>query len=241
MRIFKQLAIILVISTLLTGCASTKKFNVETGSPVAVISIFVNDEITWYREDDEPSSLLGTFTKKMVDIEGTDDAKLLLSRTIPFVEGAEEAIFEGFSEAGIEVIPKDEVLNSNAYLSNEGNEFYKVSGVICPNGYKFFDITNNKVRTEMTEETGAVSYVYITYEINKVMDKGIGKNGKVTACVTTTIRLTDSEGKNAVIKTGFAEGEDSIAIVAGIYDLQELSDMIPDIIKASLKNAVNKL
>lgn len=226
---------------MLTGCATTKvALNPEELSPVAVVTVRANEEISWYGEEESSGAGKGLLDK-FITKNTNEDTQVLLSRTTPLLDDALDAVYEVLSSVNIKLVEKENVINSSCYLSAEENKMLKAAAFVCPEGYRILSSNDSAFSKSLMAETGASSCIYISFDINKIIRTGVGKNGKMTACVTTNLEIVNSEGKTVARLNGYATCEDSIAIVGGIYDPKKLNAMFPSTIRASLENAVEKL
>jgi hypothetical protein len=238
----KVLAVMAGAAVLLTGCATTKAaFDPAAISPAAVMSVKANYEVSWYGQDPETKGAAVGLMNKLIKDKTDAKTQNLLARTAPLMNDAAAAVYEVLPAAGIRLADKDAVLNSASYKAAGDNKLYAAAAFEKPDGYKMLGAKDTAVAAGVKTETGAASFVYVTYEINKVMGSGVGKNGSMTACVTATVVVADAEGKQIANGQAYAEGKDKIAVVAGIYDVEKLVPMYPAVIREALKKAVAKL
>jgi len=229
-------------AVLLTGCATTKAaFNPAAVSPAAVMSVKANYEINWYGEDPETKGAAAGLLNKLIKDKTDEKTQNLLARTAPLMNDAAAAVYEVLPAAGIQLADRNAVLNSAAYKAAGDNRLYAAAAYEKADGYKLLGAKDTAAAAGVKEATGAASFIYVTYEINKVIGSGVGKNGSMTACVTAMIVVADAEGKEIASSHAYAEGKEKIAVVAGIYDTEKLVPMYPAVIREALKKAVEKL
>ena len=221
------------------SCASTPKvpFSAENVSPAAIVSIVANDEISWYGESTEKKTgLLNMAINKAVKENANDTSLAYLGFTKNLLDDSAVAANEVLESNGFTLV-KDA---GTSYKSASDDKMFKLAGMVTPDGYKMLNLKNT-VAAKVKEETGTNYFVYITYRIEKTMVNGVGKNGSMTACVTTNIQIADADGKRIAMANGYASGSEKIASVAGVYDAQALYAMYPSVIRASLNDACKKL
>lgn len=241
-RYGEVLAVMAGAAVLLTGCATTKAaFDPASVSPAAVMSVKANYEISWYGEEPKTKGAAIGLVNKLVKDKTDEKAQNVLARTAPLMNDAAAAVYEVLPAAGIRLADRKAVLNSAAYESAADNKMYAAAAYEKPDGYKLLGAKDTAAAVGVKDATGAASFVYVTYEINKIIGSGVAKNGSMTACVTAMIVVADAEGKELASSHAYAEGKDKIAVVAGVYDPEKLAAMYPAVIREALKKAVEKL
>lgn len=206
----------------------------------AVVSIYANDKIEWYGEEPQSSGILNVIGRNQVNENASDEEKAKLGFTGYLLEDAAVYVYEALAAYGLDIISAEEVLNCETYAAAVDNKMKKAALFVTPEGYKLFG-TNDKAFTKILAETGAEGLISVYFEISKIMDKGIGKNGKMKACVTASIEFIDAKGKTLKTFSGFAKSEEALEIKAGNYDAEALSVLYPDVIKAALAEATAKI
>jgi hypothetical protein len=224
---------------LLSGCATTKAaFNRTAASPAAVMSVMANYEVSWYGEAPQTKGPAIGMVNKFVKAKTDENVQKILARTAPLMNDAADAVYEVLPAAGIQLADKNAVLNSAAYKSADDNKMYAAAAFERPDGFKLLGTADTGTAAGVKSTTGAASFVYVNYEINKTIYTGIEKNGTMTACVSATIIIADAAGKQLAVGHGYASGSDTIPVVAGIYDPIKLAAMYPAVIREALKKAV---
>lgn len=206
----------------------------------AVVSIYANDKIEWYGEESESTGILNLVGRNKVNNEASDEEKAKLGFTGYLLNDAAADTIEALAAYGFDLVPQEEVLNCDTYTAAKDNKMKKAALMVTPDGYKLFG-TNDKQFSKIISETGAEGLISVYFDIAKLMDAGVAKNGKMKACVTVSIEFIGSNGKTLKTFSGFASSEESLEVVAGIYDVEALSAMYPEVIKAALADAVSKI
>lgn len=217
----------ILLSILLTGCASTASLkNAEELSPMSIVSVTSNSEIIWFGEKQKKSGLLDSILKKVVDESDEDDLAVLLSRTKPLLTEAENSLIEALNSVdSVSLVNKEVVLNSNAYLNAKIDKNMEKLEKISPDGYRFVNSKDKKFLKNMNKEIGSSSNVYVDFTFSKKMVTGVGKNGKLGACVEIYVKIVDTKGKIIFQKIYTGISDDSTAIALGVYDPQSLVDL----------------
>ncbi len=211
-------------------------------SPEAVVSIYANDKIGWYGEtdSDEGKGLLNLAARAAVNNNASDDEKAKLGYTGYLLEGAKNSVFEVLSANGIELIDEATVLNSATYSAAVDNKMKKAAFFVTPENYKLFG-NKDKQFANISSEVGAAGLISIYIDIQKLMDSGVAKNGKMKTCVTVAIEFMDATGKPVKMINGFATAKETVKIVGGVYDVDAIAAQYPAVIKAALENAMEKM
>lgn len=226
------------------GCATSKAaFAPASVSPIAVMAVSANSEITWYGEEGTKGAAVGLLNKAIKDNANADVQKLL-SRTAPFIETADKALYEVLAKkTGLTFIDKKATLGSAAYTAAKENKLLAMGNFEKPEGYKYFANSDKAAAKAVKAETGAASLMYVVYKIEKTVVNGVRKTGNMTACVSVSVVIADENGKVLLNKTGYASNKDNktLPVVAGVYDPRALAEMYPATITAALENLVSKL
>lgn len=219
-----------LVVLLLAGCASTAKFDdVAALSPMAVVSVSSNGDVAWYGEKKESSGLLGGLLDKAVDKGGNEDLGALMSRSKALLDDAEQTLITSISNNGnVRLASKDDIFNTNAYKhAKNSNDLYAMADMIQPEGYKFISTRDKDFAAAINRDAGVKSNVFIDFTFNKDMFVGVAKNGKVGVRVSMNVRVINEEGKLIFQKFYFGQSEESIGIVAGVYDPIKLFELFP--------------
>lgn len=230
-----------LLFTICLSCISSlfaKPFNPQ--SPAAVVSVIANNEINWEGEAAKSGGLLGSMAKKD-SLDNDDEESLLLKGfTTPLMKDAVAAVYEVFAEEGIELIDEASVIGSNAYANAEDNKMYKMAMNITADGYKLIGLKDSSIK-DISAEVGAASIIIVNFKIEKMIAKGVGKNGTMTACVTAIIDFCDTNGKSLKNVNGFAKGTETIDVKMDKYDALGLAAMYPAVFRDALKTAIAKI
>lgn len=229
----------LLCAILLGGVSAlfAKPFTPQT--PIAAITIMANNEISWEGETAKSGGLLKVMSNIDAEENDDDDTLILKGLTKPYLNDAVKAVYEVFSEEGIELIDEATVINADSYVNAEDNKMYKMALYRTVDGYKLIGPKDNSIKN-IVSEVGASSAVIVNLNIQKTMVKGIGKNGTMTAFVTANIDFCDATGKPVKTVNGFAKGSEAIEVKLDKYDAVALAAMYPDVIREAIKAALAK-
>jgi hypothetical protein len=206
------------------------------------MSITANPEITWYGEEGTKGLAAGLLNKAIKD-NASEDAQKLLSRTAPYMESADKALYDVLSKKlGLTFVDKNALVSSAAYKGAKENGLLAAGNFEKPALYKFFSQTDKAAAKAVKAETGAASLMYVVYKLEKIVVNGVGKTGSMTACVSVSVVIADENGKVIRNETGFASNKDGkqLPVAAGVYDPQALAEMYPATINAALENLASK-
>lgn len=208
----------------------------------AVVTIMANDRITWYGEEDkEGTGLVNLAIRKGITDSGSKEDQIRAGQTAYMMEDVKAAVFEVFAEKGIEIIPEEEVLSSEAYAAATNSKFLQAGFMLSPKGYKLLGTNEKKVYPVIIPELGANNLALVSFNIQKNMVNGVGHNGSMKACASVTIQFLDEKAKMAKSLSGYASASNAIPVVKGVYDPKALAEGYPEALRAALRKALSKI
>lgn len=206
-------------SILLASCGSTK-IAIQEHSPVAVFSIIGNSQVPWVADDPndpnetDPDGILSSMVNKLIDGDNPE-----IVTAIDRLDYAGESFTQILSEmTGCEVLPKADVVKSDAYNDLGGSYFNLLAATKTATDYK--DLTGfggKKARMAMSG-IGANSAVVLHFTFQKKLLKGNKWNGELCGLVTVKARMLNSRGKELINKTYTAQTSQRIKIASHKYD-----------------------
>lgn len=216
--------LLLGVCVVLVGCASTGSVKkVSDVSPMGIVSVMSNNDITWYGEEKKSKGILGNLVEKKIDKAIGENGEALLP-------SAEKALFEACKKNTIQMIDSSKILNSKEYQNAKEDKLSKNSGLIVPVGYRYITNKDTALLKQLVKNTNMKSGLYVYFGFQKNMSTGVTKNGVAKACVTMNVVLVDVNGKPIRQKSYFASSKDTFTIVGGVYKPDSLMALFPDAI-----------
>lgn len=237
-----SILVILLIAMSLVSCASMKvePLDASANSPIAVVSLAGNDEIYWYGEEMRSKGLLGEAFDLAAKEKDDDKTSATFGYTTEFMKSVEELTINALTERGFKILSKEEIGKYDNLRTRDDSKLLKASPIITIDGYNMFT-PDQKYIVALAEATGAKLIFQVYYDFTKIMSKGVGKTGEMTAAVEVAITVFNAEGKNIRRITGYASNPERIKVIAGIYDPEELYKMFPSTMETAIKTACDKL
>lgn len=225
------------------GCASNK-FDKEAYNPSAVMSIKVNATVDWYGDtkEDKPSGLLAIAAKKMALSNENENVKKISGSTKDLLPEIERIAEKSFKETdALNFIDFNKVCSLPEYKDASESGMLKATlSYLTPGDFRLLDRRNDATGAVISE-TGAKSFTYVDYNLQKLMVNGVEKNGTMTAVVTCQVVVLDEKGKVLVSKNGFARSSEKLPVVMSIYDQDKFMSLYPDVIRDATLDALNKI
>lgn len=230
---------IAVTATLLAGCGSTK-ISLQEQSPIAVISIIGNTQVPWVDEESESTTptgepeaenLLTSMANRLTDSQNPE----ILTAVDRLDYAYDSANLNLLEMTGCTVIPKEELLASEAYTYMSPSYFNMLSATKTATGFKDLSVIGAKNARYLMEATGAKSALLLSFTFQKELGKGMKSNGTVNGIVTMKAKLLNSRGREVINKIFEAKTSEPIKIFNGQYNkdllVEELNDAIDAVIR----------
>lgn len=222
-------AILLGALLCVTGCASTDAFSSEKDSPAAIISVTGTNLVVWQEknlndndENDGTDGVLSSLVNKIIDKNNPE-----IATAVDRLDYADESFRHILPEiAGIQVISKDKVVDSEIYKYSRGSFYNSLSDSTQGTDYKDMTLIGAKKARMFLNEFGAKSLVAMDFTFRKVLAGGTKQNGQAAALVLMKIKVLNSRGKEIVNKVYTRQSEQTTAIKSGYYDKNELLSLI---------------
>ncbi len=223
-------------SILFASCGSTK-IAIQEHSPVAVFSIIGNSQVPWVADnpndpdESDPDGLLSSMVNKLIDGDNPE-----IVTAVDRLDYAGDSFAQILSEmTGCEVLPKADVIKSDAYNDLGGSYFNLLAATKSATEYK--DLTglgSKKARIAM-KGVGANSAVILNFTFQKKLLKGNKWNGELCGLVILKARMLNSRGKEIINKSYNAQTSQRIKITSHKYDknafVASLNDGIDSVIR----------
>lgn len=240
MKKFNTLSLALVsIAFVLTSCASTK-ISLQESSPVAVISIIGNTQVPWIDEDDETvlatdepeaESLLTSMASRIIDSNNPE----ILTAVDRLDYAFDSASMNILEMTGCAVLPKEEVLSSEAYTYIAPSYFNSLTPTKTATGFKDLSMLGAKNARNLMEAIGAKSLLSLSFTFQKDVVKGTKTNGAIGGVVTMKAKLLNNRGREIVNKIFVAKTSEPIKIMRGQYNkdslVEQLENTIDDVMR----------
>jgi len=197
-----------------SGCTSSGSAVFSQRDPIALVSFVSNADINWKGEDPVKPGTLAVLTGRALRqnpdntvVTGADevlDAAELLFRTT--MAGSVQ----------INLAEKEMVLNSSAYRNARLNQ-YPNRDMASAGDYSFIDYRDKNFSSALAAETGIQRSMYLEFNLDKNVTKGIAKNGNLWANVEMKVRILDAQGKTLYYKIIKSQSPDSIKVSNWVY------------------------
>lgn len=240
MKKFNTLSLALVsIAFVLTSCASTK-ISLQESSPVAVISIIGNTQVPWIDEDDETvlatdepeaESLLTSMASRIIDSNNPE----ILTAVDRLDYAFDSASMNILEMTGCAVLPKEEVLSSEAYSYMAPSYFNSLTPTKTATGFKDLTTIGAKNARNLMDSIGAKSLLILSFTFQKDVVKGTKTNGAIGGVVTMKAKLLNNRGREVLNKIFAAKTSEPIKIMHGQYNkdslVEQLENTIDDVMR----------
>ena len=240
MKKFNILSLALVsIAFVLTSCASTK-ISLQESSPVAVISIIGNTQVPWIDEDDETvlatdepeaESLLTSMASRIIDSNNPE----ILTAVDRLDYAFDSASMNILEMTGCAVLPKEEVLSSEAYSYMTPSYFNSLTPTKTATGFKDLTTIGAKNARNLMDSIGAKSLLILSFTFQKDVVKGTKTSGAIGGVVTMKAKLLNNRGREIVNKIFVAKTSEPIKIMRGQYNkdsmVEQLENTIDDVLR----------
>ena len=223
----------------LTGCASTK-ISLQESSPVAVISIIGNTQVPWIDEDDETvlatdepeaESLLTSMASRIMDSNNPE----ILTAVDRLDYAFDSASMNILEMTGCAVLPKEEVLSSEAYTYLTPSYFNSLTPTKTATGFKDLTTIGAKNARYLMDSIGAKSLLILSFTFQKDVVKGTKTNGAIGGVVTMKAKLLNNRGREVLNKIFVAKTSEPIKIMRGQYNkdslVEQLENTIDDVMR----------
>lgn len=240
MKKFNTLSLALVgIAFVLTSCASTK-ISLQESSPVAVISIIGNTQVPWIDEDDEAvlatdepeaESLLTSMASRIIDSNNPE----ILTAVDRLDYAFDSASMNILEMTGCAVLPKEEILSSEAYSYMAPSYFNSLTPTKTATGFKDLTTIGAKNARYLMDSLGAKSLLILSFTFQKDVVKGTKTNGAIGGVVTMKAKLLNNRGREVLNKIFVAKTSEPIKIMRGQYNkdslVEQLENTIDDVMR----------
>ena len=223
------------------GCKSAGVV-IADHSPVAVVSVIGNQSLPWkepsnQNDDDDKDNgtgLLSTLTNKLIN----GDSVELTSAQDRLDYAADQLIALINENSGAEVLDRDMVLSSEAYLDSRENILKFMEAKLTATNYKNLTSLGAKRARMLMDDLGAKSLICVEFLFQKTNVSGNKWTGKVGAYVEMKIRVLDDRGTEIVNRDYSATSADSLPIRSRKYDKDALVDLFPDTIDSVISQFI---
>ena len=207
----------------IAGCASMSDPGALAKlSHVGVVSVTSNAAIGWVGERQSSSGFLNLMSNAgNGPSSGTGG---MLSRADDVIADAEAALLDSLVKAsGVTLEGRDGVLSSKAYADIKESGTHGLA-LLKPRQYKFVQATDERLARGLASELGLDGCVQASFQLDKTMKTGIGKNGVMGVEVILTATVADASGKIVFTKSYTRISKTDVPVVAGIYDPRNLHE-----------------
>ena len=219
-----------------SACESTK-ISAEEQSPIAIISIVGNQNISWVEEspdepqkDDEPE-IDGLMTGLVNKFLYANDPELLSAvNRLDYVYDSANQIIPDMT--GCAIVPKEEVFATQTYQYLRPSYFNSLVATENATGFKDLSTIGAKNARNLMKECNANSILIYSLTFQKRLNRGTRSEGLVEGIATMKVKLLNNRGREIINKV-FTEKTPAIKIQSGQYDKNEMI--------ANMNNAIDVL
>jgi hypothetical protein len=228
--ILSKAAALSIFILIASGCASAgRKAIVTESSPIALVFIAANYDINWKGEEATRASGTGKAIRR---IRRIDPDWSTITKSDSIIGEIEQTIYDTLNASPlISLAPREDALNSQAYIEAKLNPYYETRGMAKPTGYRFVYYRDKEFMARLAGETGIEKTLYIALNLTKAMASGIGKNGSGVADISMSVMIKNIQGKNLWFKTYEVRSLDRFKVTSGAYSEEELLALFPPAIK----------
>jgi hypothetical protein len=184
---------------------------------LGIVTVLSNYNIYW--DDEDPGS--SNRPKKDETPE-----KTRVSRADVLINDAEAILMQSFADTGItELIPKEKIIESQAYANAKRNRLWNNKGTVPAKGYEPVNYKDKNFAAALAEETGVKAGIYIVFDFSKSMVTGIGKTGRFRAQMYMRVIVVDETGRILYKRDRFVASDDSIRVSLRAFNQEELMDL----------------
>ena len=243
-KITEKVALFTALPLLLVGCASTKYSMTESASPVAILGVCGNTHVPYYSSevrDDEYGEEDGLLSNAINSFFGKNNPEI--QTAADRVDYAEDAFRRILPEvAGVEVVPKEVVMNSPTYANIGKNSLLSYIDVkIRGEGYKFMDDIGSKKARLISRETGAKSLVFLSFTFKKyIKDDGDNLNANLGAMGIMNVLMYNEHGKKVLEDEFTVISPESVEMRMTKYDKDEMVELFPSVIDQLINKFIVK-
>ena len=215
--------LVLPLCLAIAGCASmSDRAALAKISHVGVVAVTSNGAIGWVGEQQSSPGLFNLLSNSgNGPSSGTGG---ILSRADDLIADAEAALLDSLAKAGgVTLEGRDSVLSSRAYSRVEESGTHGLV-LLKPRQYKFVQATDERLARSLASELGLDGCVQASFQLDKTMKTGIGKNGVMGAEVILSATVTDASGRMVFTKGYTRISKTDVPVVAGLYDPRNLHE-----------------
>jgi len=187
-------------------------------SHVGVVSVTSNSAIGWVGEEKSSSGMFNLLSNSGTGpSSGTGG---VLTRADDLIADADAALLDSLAKAsGVTLEGRDNLLSSRAYSGaresgTHGLALHKLVLLRLEQGQA----------VSLASELGLDGCVQASFQLDKTMKTGIGKNGTMGAEVILTATVADASGKLVFTKSYTRISKTDVPVVAGIFDRRNLHE-----------------
>lgn len=211
------------------SCQSSKNISSDALSPTAIISITGTNLVAWksteLNDNDENLDTDGAFNSLVNRAIDSQNPEILTAKDR--LDYAEESFRLITGELlGWKILPKEQVIKSDAYKYAYRSIFNSLSDSTSATGYKDMTVTGSKQARLLMKEFEAKSLVAMDFNFKKIIATGNRQNGKVAALVFMKIKILDSTGREIINEEYTVQSSQTVLIRNGSYDKDEFLEII---------------
>ncbi|MBQ4378132.1 MAG: hypothetical protein II821_02910 [Treponema sp.] len=226
------------ITMILSGCGSTQ-ISLNEQTPSAVISIIGNTQIPWVDHESEETTPTGepeaesTLTSLATSFIASQDPEVVTA--VDRLDYIYDSIAQNLPDlTGIQVLPKDEVISSEAYKRTTSSYFNTLSATKKATKFKDLSTIGSKSARVLLNSLGAKSAILASATFQKDLNKGTRSNGTIKGIATLKIKMLNEKGKEITNKIYVSETQ-PVRIIGGDYDKDELVSLMNEAIDGAVR------
>lgn len=225
------LAILLVL--MLFSCASLKNAEaIRSMKNIAIVEVKTNKEVIWYddRGDSNKTSLFNKGIGLAAGLVKGKDMKEAMAETLnttkTLIDKADPKIYDEIAKVGFfNVLDKSTVTGSGVYANAKESKMADMQTKEAT-GYKVLNYRNDNILEALSQDLGIDGFCFMDVQFYKDMNTGIGKNGTMKGVVYIILTIVDEKNKIMWQDTRYQRSDETIAILNGLYDSDELNNLL---------------
>lgn len=226
-----------VLCFTLFSCASSKVPLSDIGS-TSILAVVGSSAVPYYEMvDGEYVDNDGLINQAVNAVFGQDNPEITGAKDrVDLCVDTMELLLE--ENAGLTVIPKDTLVNSNSYKEFSNDIFGFLETYVYATDYKKITELNGKKARILMNEIGSNSLITAKFDFYKYLVDGSKLKGNIGAYLDAEFCLYDKTGKLIIQEEVKIYSTDKTEVSLTKYDNQVLCDMFPELIEQAVNTFI---
>ena len=242
-KILKQkTAMVLIAITLVLSVFSCKsvQFDMNTYSPIAVVTVFGNPALPWYdpqakgsnaADDSLPGTLLKKANQENPELYSVQDR----------IDSAYKTLVESLDEAGITLIDSSEFVNTDEYKKAAKTFLGSLETDVPAKDLKILDYMSGKRYQSLANAIGAQGLMFVEFTFYKQKMPSGMHDINILARSSMNVYIYDSTGKKVFHKKYTGLSESGPLDDNGSYNKHDLIALYPETVEYAVDCLVQDL